>query len=134
MNITRPKPALPADDFRNKVNIYYPSNHAMPTCVVCSTQLTDHGLRGNTMKVWLLPIDCEYGNKKDAVWACFNCRWDAEQSWKNDYLMTVTIVVRVHDMYSEEHAIDHQKYELDRGSHGRLISSEIIQTQKEEKQ
>jgi uncharacterized protein (UPF0212 family) len=135
MNIVRPKPALPAHDFRNKVNIYYPSTiHEYPTCVVCSTQLTDRGLVPNSMKVWRLPKDCEYGSKDAYVWACFMCKWDAEQSWKNDYLVTVTMVVRVHDVYSEEHAIARQKYEIDRGSHGRLVSSQITQIQKEEKE
>ena len=134
MNITRPKPALPAYGFRNKVNIYYPSNHDKPTCVVCSAELTDHGLVPNSMKVWRLPMDCEYGSEGYYVWACFMCKWDAEQSWKNDYLVTMTIVVRVHDMYSDEHTRAHQRYELDRGSHGRLVSSEITQIQKEEKE
>jgi len=91
------------------------------------------GLVPNAMKVWRLPMDCEYGSEGYYAWACFMCKWDTEQSWKNDYLVTVTIVVRVNDMYSDEHTRARQRYELDRGSHGRLVSSEIIQIQKEEK-
>ena len=133
MNIIKLKPVLPADDFRQRSHIYYPSNYELPSCVVCSTQLTDCGLMTNTMKVWRLPIHCKYGNRDDAVWSCWSCQWEEEQSWKSDYLVTVTMVVRVNDMYNEENARSYEEWELSRGSHGRLVSSQVTQIQKETK-
>ena len=133
MNITRPKPALPAEDFRSRSNIYYPSSNELPTCVVCSTQLIDRGLVPNSMKVWRLPVNCEYGAKGDAVWSCWSCQWDAEQSWKSDYLVTVTMVYRMHDMYTAEDARSSNEWEASRGSYGRPVTVNIIKVEKEEK-